>query len=146
MQSTSLHQIFQKVRFEAKYRHHLDLSMFIKLQRYCFQHEALLFVRYGVKAPCRHQLKFSVFYEECVCYPQQWGLIVSLLRASHCLSHSLACFLGTPLANISIKYNAVLVLEDLFGDKTCSVGTPSPPLLGNLTWIAFIYFREFLLP
>lgn len=56
---------------------------------------------------------------------------------------------GTPLANSSTEFNPVLVSGTSFVDKTCPVGTPSPPYtslglpsytLGCLYYTRFPYY------
>ena len=44
-----------------------------------------------MKVVCRHQLHFSTFIEFCMCCLQQWGLAVSLWRATHPIGSSLGC-------------------------------------------------------
>lgn len=47
----------------------------------------------GMEAPCRYQLDFSMFYVLCGCCFLQWYTVVSLPRATHCLSNSLGLYI-----------------------------------------------------
>ena len=102
------------------------LGVYISLLVACrvFYHTAD--TRTGVNVLCRHQLGLTTYGQLCGCCLQQWSL--SSVYEEQPLSWQqpevFEDFHVTPLANNSIEYNLVPVLETFIGDKRWPAGTP----------------------
>lgn len=106
----------------------------------------------GIKALCRHQLNLSTQY--MFIFSNSALLSVCGEQPVNCLGKKPGLFggsHGTPLNNNSIRCNPTLVLETLFCDKRCWVGTLSSPFFGDFiciylkTSISFSYSPSVLL-